>query len=179
MKTIEFLSVVFASCTLLSVFYWQVFHFVILKRIRFQLFELRDEARRIAAKRGLGESDSFKHIERFICKSISFAPNISLTSFLMFSAFYRKQLSADDAIRRENNKFEVEAPNELVSIKQSTAKFSILIMAFNSPCIVLFAFFLALVMVALGKISRIGLYRDAEKFVENIQPEDGVCFQPA
>jgi hypothetical protein len=179
MKTIEYLTVIFACCVLFSIFYWQVFHFVILKQIRFQLFALRDEARRIAAERGIGNTESFKHIERFVCKTIAFSPSISLTSFLLFSVIYRKRLLADDIAKKEIEKFEAEAPRELVAIKDSTAKFSLLIMAFNSPWMVFAAMIMALVLVALGKISRIGLYRNAEKFVETIEPESGTCLQPA
>ena len=178
MKMIEYSAVVFACCTIFSVFYWQVFHFVILKQIRFQLFSLRDEARRVAAERGLGETESFKHIERFICKTIRFSPCISLTSFFWFSAKYRKKLMADIATKMESEKFESEAPRELIAVKNSTAKFSLLIMAFNSPFMVLIAVLFALVLLALGKITRIGVYRDAETFVETIETESGSRFQP-
>ena len=176
MKTIEYLAVIFAVCVIFSVFYWQVFHFVLLKQIRFQLFALRDDARRIAADHGIGESESFKLIERFICKTIRFSPSISLTSFVMFCAFYRKELAADAATKQELEKFDSEAPQELKSIKESTAKFSLLIMVFNSPWMVFIAMVGALVLLALGKISRIGVYRDAEKFVESVEPEP--CASP-
>jgi hypothetical protein len=179
MNNIEHLAVIFAACTIFSVFYWQVFHFVILKRIRFQLFELRDEARRIAAERGIGDCESFKHLEKFICKTILFSPRISFTSFIFVSSFYRNEMAADVASTKEIEKFEKEAPSEFISLKQSTAKFSLVIMALNSPWMIFIAFVIALVLVALGKLTRLGLYRDAEKFVENIEQESDGCPQPA
>ncbi|HEY5345058.1 MAG TPA: hypothetical protein VIK62_01795 [Verrucomicrobiae bacterium] len=179
MNKIEYLAVIFVGCTIFSVFYWQVFHFVILKQARFQLFELRDEARRIAAERDLGSNESFKHLERFICKTITYSPSISFTSFILFAVFHRKEMLADTASAKEIKRFEMEAPREFLSIKESTAKFSLIIMALNSPWMIFFASIFAIALVALGKLSRMGLYRNAEKFVENIESESGGCLQPA
>lgn len=176
MKTIECLAVVFASCTLISVFYWQVVNFVVLRQLRYQLFALRDQARRIAIDRGLGASESFRYLEGFICKTIAISPSISLTSFLVFVNLYAKKIMADGTAKVVSEKFEDEAPNEFLSIREATAKFSLVIMSFNAPWTLIFAGLGAGLMLAFGKITRAGLYRNAEKFVE-AAPEDVGCLQ--
>ena len=175
MKTIELLVVIFACCVIFSAFYWHVFHFVMLKQIRFQLFALRDKARYYAAEHGLGESKSFKHVERFACKIIAVSPHISLTSFLLFAITHRTDLGGEN----ENEEFEAEAPKELVEIRQSISKFALLIMIFNSPWMNLIATILGLILITLGKLTRIGLYRGTEKFVDTIQPGSESCLQAA
>jgi hypothetical protein len=179
MKTIEFLAVIFACCTIFSVFYWQVFHFIILKRVRFGLFELRDEARRIAAERDLGHTESFKHLERFICKTISISPSISMVSFVLFSTIYRREMTAAADAAKEIKRFQDEAPRELLSIKESTSKYALIIMALNSPWMVCFSSILVIALVALGKLTRVGLYQDTQEFVENIELEPSLCPQAA
>jgi len=187
MKAIEISSVVFACCTLGSVLYWQVFHFVVTKRLRFQLFALRDAARRIAIERDLGVDPHFKELERFICKTIAISPSISLTSFLVYCMFYDKKLAKTEVKRQtlaEIKKFEDEAPAEFVGIRNETAKFSIFIMCFNAPLAMVFGAVGGLVMAAFGKLNRLGLYRSAEKFVEEVAPnkagasEEETCLQP-
>jgi hypothetical protein len=174
-----FFAVVFASCVIFSIFYWHVFHFVLLKRIRFQLFELRDEVRRIAAESNLGGNEHFRQLERFICKTIAYSPRISLPSFVLFSVFHQKEIVSDDATIQELRKFEVEAPSSFILIRNSTAKFSLIIMALNSPWMVVFSSMFTVALLALGKISRMSLFQAAEKFVENIESNPDGCLQPA
>ncbi len=179
MNKIELLMIVFATCTLFSLLYWQICRFVMLKRVRFQLFEMRDESRRIALERGLGDNEHFKQVERFICKTIAYSESISFTSFLLFAVFKHKEMMEDTAFVKEMARFENEAPRELISIKESTAKLSLIVMAFNSPWMIMFGSAVAIVLVALGKISRLGVYRKAEDFVENIGSQSAGCPEPA
>jgi hypothetical protein len=176
---IEFSVALFACSVLFSVFYWQVFNFVIIKTIRFQLFALRDQARQLAVEKGIGNSEHFKNVERYICKTIRFTPSISLTSFLVFFGAHRKTLAEGEQTKKEMEAFVKEAPKELVNIRNATSKFSLLIMVFNSPWMIFFAIVLGLVLSALGKISRIGIYRDTEKFVETLSPDSDPNLQPA
>src|SRR5664279_3739872 len=104
MSHIVFWAVVFACCVIFSIFYWHVFHFIILKRIRFQLFEMRDEVRRIAAESNLGGDKHFKQLERFICKTIAYSPRISLSSFVLFSISHQKEMLSDDAAIQDMKK---------------------------------------------------------------------------
>jgi hypothetical protein len=178
MTTIEILAVILASCVLISALYWQVFNFVIIRQLRFQLFALRDEARSIAIERDLGESISFKYIEGFICKTLAISPSISLTSFILFCTVYGKKAFSDEVVaeaEKVKKAFEDEAPREFVAIRESTAKFSLLIMVFNAPWTMCFAALVGTVMVAFGKLTRAGLYRGAEKFVETASPEQTGC----
>ncbi len=179
MNTIEFLIIALAVSALFSLLYWQVCQFIILKRVRFQLFAMRDEARRIALERGLGANEHFHQLERFICKTITYSQSISFTSFVLFAVFNHKEMISDTVHAKEMERFANEAPKEFVSIKESTAKLSLIIMALNSPWMIVFASGAAIVLVALGKISRLGMYVKAEKFVENIEMQSGGCPEPA
>jgi hypothetical protein len=140
---------------------------------------MRDQIRRTAVESNLGGDKNFKQLERFICKTIEYAPRISLTSFVLFSVSHQKEMVPDEAAVEETRKFEAEAPPSFILIKNATSKFSLVIMALNSPWMVVFSSLLAVMLLALGKISRMGLYRGAEKFVENIESNPSGCPQPA
>jgi hypothetical protein len=173
MKMLEYSSVVFACCVIFSILYWRIFNLVILKQIRYQLFALRDETRRIAIEKGLSRAESFRQLERFICKTIAFSPCISLTSFVLFVTKFNKLISNKD------NSLDEETPAEFIQIKDAAAKFSLVIMAFNSPWMLFIVSFLTPVLLAFGKLTRTGLYRRAEQFVEKTTPEPDGCLQPA
>jgi len=170
-RIIADLVLLFLSCIICSVFYWQIFYPVILKRIRFHLFEMRDEARTIAAERGLADDFVFQDIEHFICKTIAIAPSINLMSFIWFATHQVKRLD-----NKEYDQFSNEAPEEFVKMREATSRDAVFIMMLNSPWEILFVLVPAPVLWAFGKISRLGIYREAEDFVENIQV--GVNPQP-
>ena len=85
----------------------------------------------------------------------------------------------DTAFVKEMERFENEAPRELISIKESTAKLSLIVMALNSPWTIMFGSLAAIMLIALGKVSRLGVYRKAENFVENIGSQSSGCPEPA
>jgi hypothetical protein len=152
----------FGASVLLSIFYWQIFRAVMLRSLRFRLFALRDEARRVASEKGLGDSLVFHNLERFICGTISFVPHTSLFSFISCS------LSPDDSEKNQYERFQKEAPQEFIGMRDATAKYAIVTMMLNSPWLMLFSSFAVPILWAAGKISRVRLYRGAENLVENI-----------
>jgi hypothetical protein len=163
------LVLLFLCCLAFSIFYWQIFRPVIMSRIRFHLFEMRDMARRIAFERGLANTYFYQGLEKFICKTICYVPDISFVSFVWFMIRHSKYISHD-----EYEQFEKNAPPEFISMRDGTARDAIFIMLLNSPWEVILSFISYPVFWALGKISRAILYRRAETFVDNIAPDDSI-----
>jgi hypothetical protein len=179
MKTLECLAVVFGCCTLFSILYWRIINVVLLKQIRFNLFALRDEARRIAAENGLGNDVHFKYVEQLVCKTIRFAPSISLSGFLFTTRLNWRAFALEEAEKRQIDEFELEADKRFVAIRDATAKFALLTMMFNSPFLVFLTLVIALILVALGKISRLGMYRQAEQYVDIVGDSNAQVAQMA
>jgi len=165
-KIIADLILLFGVCLFACVFYWQVCYPVILKSIRFHLFEMRDYARSIAAERGLANDYVFMEIERFICKTIAIAPSINLMSFIWFVS--HKGKSADNA---EYERFSKEAPQEFIGIRDVTARCAISTMMLNSPWEVFLSVVLVPILWGFGKISHLRTYQATEEFVDNIEFE--------
>ena len=67
-----------------------------------------------------------------------------------------------------DNDFVMNAGKELIAIRENVAKNAMIIMAFNSPFALFGGAAAILLLVAFGKLSRAALYRDTEKFVENV-----------
>ena len=102
-----------------------------------------------------------------------------MVSFVLFSTIYRREMTAAADAAKEIKRFQDEAPRELLSIKESTSKYALIIMALNSPWMVCFSSILVIALVALGKLTRVGLYQDTQEFVENIELEPSLCPQAA
>ncbi len=156
--------VAFVICVLFSLFYWHVFYAITVRSLRYELFAIRDEVRRLAVERRMVESSSFRKLESLINDTIRLGPHISLLSFGLFIA----QKPPID--REEINRFNDEAPKEFRKLRDKTAKTLLVTMMLNSPWAVCFGSLLFLVLWARGKISRFLLYRGAETFVEAIHP---------
>jgi hypothetical protein len=159
--------IVFLCCVLFSIFYWQVFHAVLSRAIRYQLFSIRDEVRGIALENGLVHSFPYLKLERFVNDSITLLPYIGLPSFICF--IYQKHPVDDD----NNKKFQQEAPPEFHKLRDRAAKALLISMILNSPWAILFASLAAPALWALGKVSRFLLYRGAETYIDTI-PRDAV-----
>jgi hypothetical protein len=165
-ETIANLILFFGGCVLLSVFYWEVFHVVVLRGLRFRLFALRDETRRVAAERGLANSYLYKDLEKFICKTICFGPHISLISLIWFLERHHPEPNEE-----EQKRFEKEAPAEFKSIRDATAKSAITLMMINSPWVILALSIFIPIMWALGKLSKARIYGGTERFVDTLEEE--------
>jgi len=165
-KIVADLILLFGGCIIASIFYWQIFYPLILKRIRFHLFEMRDQARSIAAERSMGNDFVFKEIERFVCNTIAIAPRINILSFLWFVSKRRNETDVTDYER-----FSKEAPEEFIRIREATARDAVAVMMINSPWEIFMVLFPLPLLWAAGKISRLSVYRKVEGFVENFQVE--------
>jgi hypothetical protein len=160
------LFILLAVCIIGSVFYWHVCWPVILKRIRFHLFEVRDNVRAIAAERGLANDFAFKQIERFICRTIAIAPFINLRSFAWFVAHKGKNIDTSDYDR-----FSREAPAELKGMRDVTVRCAISVMMLNSPWEVFLFLFLLPILWSFGRLSHLRIYQGTEEFVDDIELE--------
>ena len=160
------LILIFAGCVMFSVFYWEVFHAIVIRGMRFRLFALRDETRRVAAEQGLAKSFVYRQQENFVCKTICIGSHISLISFACFILRHNKKI--DDV---EYNRFEKEASPEFLTLRDATAKSLIIMMMANSPFLIFIGSILIPVMWALGKLSKKVLYSGAECFVEELETE--------
>jgi hypothetical protein len=155
----------FGTAVIASFFYWEIFHRVCVRALRFKLFALRDEARRLACDKKLGDSEEFKTLEQFICLTIAYIPNISLFSFVLHTS---PTLSAAD--KEEFAKFDREAQPEFLDIRNGACRCAIVMMTLNSPWLFLAGSIPILSLWAIGRISGIMLYRKTESFVEGLPP---------
>lgn len=151
--------VAFACCIIFSLFYWHVFHAVLIRSIRYRLFAIRDDARMAAADLGLVESFAFRRLEKLINDSIRFFPYVSLVSFIGY--FLQKPSLTPDEILR----FEREAPREFLQLRDKAVKSMLMTMMLNSPWIVVIASLIVTPMWAAGRISGLFLCRNAEIYV--------------
>jgi len=158
------LILLFLLCVVFSLLYWQIFYPVILKHIRFNLFEMRDQVRSLAAEHSWANTTSYQEVERFICKTICYVPNINLMSFLYFIALRKKRIGEKNITEQ----LEREMPPELIAIRDATARNAVVMMLLNSPWEVILSLLPAPIFWALGKLSRVRIYRRAEDFVDNI-----------
>jgi hypothetical protein len=172
---IEHLILIFLCCVVFSVFYWHIVHPVILKRIRFHLFEMRDEVRAIAAERSLGTSFVYRDLERFICRTIEHVPQISLMSFIWFASRHAKHMDRTEY----EDQFSREAPAEFIKIREATARDALVILMLNSPWEVILMSVPAPILWVEGKLSRLSVYRDARDFVATIEPDSALRIRTA
>ncbi len=159
---------------IVSFFYWEVVHRIFIRALRFRLFELRDDARRMASEKALGGSKEFKALETFICLTIAYIPNISLLSFLISKT---PTISGSDA--EALAAFEREAPPEFLDVRNSACKCAIIMMTLNSPWLIFGALFPVLSLWVLGKISGAIIYRKTESFVEGLSPAPAITLPSA
>lgn len=163
--TTAMLVLLFASCILCSVTYWQLVYPVILRRVRFHLFEIRDDLRGLACKGQVTQSAQYVELEGFICKTIQFMPGINLGSFVWFAVKTRKERSDYQPIKDGNE--------QLSHIRNLTARDALLIMGLNSPWTITLAGTVIVLLSGLGAISRLKIYKDTEDFVESLPLQSG------
>jgi hypothetical protein len=161
----------FAACILCSVTYWQLVYPVILRRVRFHLFEMRDELRGLACNGQVNQSAQYVELEAFICKTIQLMPGINLGSFVWFAVKSRKERSECHPITDEGN--------EVSQIRNMTARDALLIMGLNSPWTITLAGTAIVLLSGLGAISRLKIYKDTEDFVESFALQSGGATQLA
>jgi len=172
-ETTANLGLLFLSCILLSVLYWQIVYPVIIRRLRFQLFEIRDSLRLIGSDTGVGRSKAYIELEGFVCTTIRVVPAISIISFLWFCFANNDRLKNEMTPKREGE------PTGFEYIRTSTARVALLMMALNSPWMVFLSGSCAFMCFALGRITRLQLYRDTEIFVERIPHDSSSHLQMA
>jgi len=154
---------IFIMVAVISFFYWEVFHRICVRALRFRLFALRDDLRRMAGEKGLGPTKEFRGLEHLICVIISHIPNISFLSFLLF-----KSPPISERDREDLDKFEHDAPSEFLDMRSEACKCAIMIMMLNSPWIVAVSSFAVLPLWALGKISGPKICRKTEVFIGDL-----------
>lgn len=152
--TVEFTAIALASfltCILVSLFYWYVFHPVVLKALQFRLFERRDRVRKLLIENdGTASTFAYQHLEVFICKGISVVPVLSLLTLLVYSFKYPKQAPHPNAIR-----FQAESNPTLQALNQDTIRDTLLIMVLNSPIIFILLGGLGFVFWAFGRLYKV------------------------
>ena len=158
---LSILITVFAVCLLCGLFYWYVVQACILQQMRFELFKLRDELRRLALE-GKESYSSFAYVylESFICKCIAFGPYFSLVNLIWF------QIKRPGQTSEESSKFRSEASTALLRLHAQALQQVLKIMILNSPLLVIFAAGLALGCWILGRINRMMIFNIAENLVE-------------
>jgi hypothetical protein len=170
------LLLIFITCVLTSLFYWQVVRPVLIQALRYRLFARRDKLRLLAIE-GIEDRESFayNYLESFICKTISFIPAMSLAAF-MFYALRSKVGEQPDSLR-----FKGEASGRLIDIRNNATMDGIIMMMVNSPILVVFASLVAFIFWVSGKISRIMVIRRAENFVDDLDgfSSNGARLNPA
>src|SRR5262245_5404496 len=78
-------SVIFAVCGMLSLFYWFVVRRVLVRVVKFQLFAKRDRLRMMAIEKMENpKSFAYTDLEDYICKVIAYMPSLSLAQFIWF-----------------------------------------------------------------------------------------------
>lgn len=154
------LAALFLFCLMLGVFYWYVVQVCILQKMRFELFKLRDELRRMASE-GQESPTSFAYVylESFICKCIAFGPYFSLVNLIWLQI--KKPESSEGSGR-----FKVEASKPLLNLQAQALRQVLQIMVLNSPVFVIFAAGLGLAAWVLGRINKMMLLNFAENLVE-------------
>jgi hypothetical protein len=156
---------VFIAVAITSFFYWEVFHRVCIRALRFKLFALRDDLRRGAAENKIGNSKEYKELEQFICVVIAYIPNVSLTSFALSNT---PTLSPQE--REAFEKFERDAPEEFVRIRFAACKCAFTIMMLNSPWLIALSSFAVLPLWAMDKISGAAMAQRTRAFISNLPP---------
>jgi len=156
-NTTSWLVLAFLICLLGSIFYWQVMHKSLLDGLRFRLFAERDKLRRLVLE-GDENRDSFSYgeVEKLMTNAIAAIPSISLFSFCL----YLKKLSKEPT--EDGDRFELEASDELKNIVLRIVDISLIVMALNSPILLVFLFVLWLV----GKAKKSQLRTYAERFLK-------------
>lgn len=157
---------VFITTVLISLFYWQVVRPGFMQSMRYRLFARRDQLRALAIS-GSEDSQSFSYnyLEEFINKTIGYVPSIGLVSFLVYSFVERASPNNETNLR-----FQEEASKELLEIRNNSIQDALMMMAFNSPIMVIVTLIIALVLWVSGKISKIMVLNRTERFVGNLSP---------
>jgi hypothetical protein len=150
----------FFFAAIVSFFYWEVFHRVCVRAVRFRLFALRDKVRMEACKSGLGNSKDYQEVEQFICSTIAYIPDISLLSFVLSA---RRKIP--DAALEEYRRFERDAPKEFVEARRTTARCAMVMMTLNSPWLITCGSLIIPAMLALGQISSARISQNTVSFV--------------
>jgi hypothetical protein len=123
----------------------------------------------LAYEHDLAGHFTYRDLERFICKTICFVPQINLTSFFWFILNHTHRISNADGMR-----FDQEALPEFIRMRDATARDALIIMVLNSPWEIILSSGVMFVLWILGKLSRILIYRRAETFVESLAPDSAV-----
>ncbi len=159
----------FVTALLISVFYWQVVHKVLVQHILYRLFARRDALRRAAINGDEDvDDDAYRGVESVICKTISVIPSISLASFVCFlynNAFF----GVSDAGKKRN-----DVSPQLDRWLDKTVKDALIIMVLNSPILSVFGFCAAVLLWLAGRFSRAGVIRQAESFVGDLPISGGL-----
>ncbi len=159
----------FGVSVLFSLFYWRVIQRAIMLKMRFNLFQIRDDLRRLAID-GKEDKNSFcyKYIEFFICKTIAFGPSLGLASLSWFCWTNRNQPTNENAAR-----FEKEASEHLAQIKNRVMSEVIKMMVVNSPLFDFLASVCATLCWILGKINKAIIYKNAEIYLDDFPKVKG------
>lgn len=162
----------FIPALCVSVFYWQIAHKVLTKRILYRLFARRDALRSLAITGEANHSSfAYQETERFICKTISVVPSISLAFFLWFFIENRQSPSSQAKRLRE------EASPQIITFLDKTIKDALIIMFLNSPILFLVGFALSVTFWIVGRFNKMMVISQAESFVDKLP--SGVELQTA
>ena len=162
----HYLIILFLSCCLVSIFYWHVIQPVLLRVIRFRLFEKRDQLRRLAIESKEDHTSfAYRGVESLICKTLAVIPAVSFISFIWFAV--RNVDKKDENVERLRK----EASPLLLEIAEKTVSDALFIMALNSPIMILFAAFIALCLWVVGCINKLAIYQKTEDFIDDL-PND-------
>lgn len=157
--------VTFLCCLLFSLTYWFIVQPVLMQKLRFNLFQIRDRLRELVIDEVVEiDNPAYKYAESYTCSLIALGPVTSLAAFAKFMILSRSQEKRDGEFT-----FSEDDPERIVNaLNGATAQF-VKMMFLNSPFL---AFSLTLIAVALwirGIINRDAIFKNCERYATSLR----------
>lgn len=113
----------------LVIFYWFGIRPVLLNSVRYKIFALRDNLRRLAIDEKINaDGFAYAHLEKTLCNLIGMAPVLSIYQFGQF-IIWRKEFRTSSREKR----FKENAPTELADIQRQAIESLFWVLLINSP----------------------------------------------